>query len=198
MSGPLVSVSTEAPGQVRAPVEVRVDGEPVTITSDGTWQERARDIARSDDFVVVDGWDSLNEKIRRKFENPDLALYKIQQAAYKFSFLLAPLALPFIALLFLWKRGLTLYDHVVYALYALSFASFLFVGVVLSTQHPWTSWLPGWLIMVGLPVHTFFHLKGAYALGWWSALWRTFFMLIFATIIASIFLILIIVLGLAN
>ena len=57
---------------------------------------------------------------------------------------------------------------------------------------------PGWLIMVGLPVHTFFHLKGAYALGWWSALWRTFFMLIFATIIASIFLILIIVLGLAN
>ena len=198
MSGPLVSVSTEAAGQVRAPVEVRVDGEPVTITSDGTWQERARDIARSDDFVVVDGWDSLNEKIRRKFENPDLALYKIQQAAYKFSFLLAPLSLPFIALLFLWKRGLTLYDHVVYALYALSFASLLFVGVVLSTQHPWASWLPGWLIMVGLPVHTFFHLKGAYALGWWSALWRTFFMLIFATIIASIFLILIIVLGLAN
>ncbi|UPT64409.1 MAG: DUF3667 domain-containing protein [Hyphomonadaceae bacterium JAD_PAG50586_4] len=197
-SGPLVSVSTQAPAQVTAPVEVSVDGEPVTINSNGTWQERARDIARSDDFVVVDGWDGLNEKIRQKFENPDLAVYKIQQAAYKFSFLLAPLSLPFIALIFLWKRGLTLYDHVVYALYALSFASLLFVGVVLSTLHPWTSWLPGWLIMAGLPVHTFFHLKGAYALGWWSALWRTFFMLIFATIIASIFLILIIVLGLAN
>jgi hypothetical protein len=187
-----------APAEGESGLNVEVDGEPITVTSDTTWQERARDIARSDDFVVVDGWDGLNEKIRQKFENPDLAVYKIQQAAYKFSFLLAPLSLPFIALLFLWKRGLTLYDHVVYALYALSFASLLFVGVVLSTQHPWTSWLPGWLIMVGLPVHTFFHLKGAYALGWWSALWRTFFMLIFATIIASIFLILIIVLGLAN
>ncbi|WP_135213422.1 DUF3667 domain-containing protein [Vitreimonas flagellata] len=197
-SGPQISVSPEAPPEVTEPVEVRVDGEPVTLDANGTWQDRARDIAQSDNFVVVDGWDSFNEKIRRKFENPDLALYKIQQAAYKFSFLLAPLSLPFIALLFLWKRGLTLYDHVVYALYALSFASLLFVGVVLSTQHPWTSWLPGWLIMVGLPVHTFFHLKGAYALGWWSALWRTFFMLIFATIIATIFLILIIVLGLAN
>lgn len=186
-----------APAEGESGFNIVID-EPITVNADGTWQDRARDIARSDDFVVVDGWDSLNEKIRRKFENPDLAVYKIQQAAYKFSFLLAPLSLPFIALLFLWKRGLTLYDYVVYALYALSFASLLFVGVVLSTQHPWTSWLPGWLIMVGLPVHTFFHLKGAYALGWWSALWRTFFMLIFATIIATIFLILIIVLGLAN
>jgi Protein of unknown function (DUF3667) len=186
-----------APAEGESGFNIVID-EPITVNAEGTWQDRARDIARSEDFVVVDGWDSLNEKIRRKFENPDLALYKIQQAAYKFSFLLAPLSLPFIALLFLWKRGLTLYDHVVYALYALSFASLLFVGVVLSTQHPWTSWLPGWLIMVGLPVHTFFHLKGAYALGWWSALWRTFFMLVFATIIASIFLILIIVLGLAN
>lgn len=186
------------PAEGESGLNVEVDGEPITVTSDTTWQDRARQVAQSDNFVVVDGWDGLNEKIRRKFENPDLAVYKIQQAAYKFSFLLAPLSLPFIALLFLWKRGLTLYDHVVYALYALSFASLLFVGVVLSTQHPWTSWLPGWLIMVGLPVHTFFHLKGAYALGWWSALWRTFFMLIFATIIASIFLVLIIVLGLAN
>lgn len=200
------STVATAPPAEEAPVEetagvavdVEANGEPVTFNDGVTWQDRARQIARSEDFIVVDGWDGLNEKIRRKFENPDLALYKIQQAAYKFSFLLAPLSLPFIALLFLWKRGVTLYDHVVYALYALSFASLLFVAVVFSTQHAWTSWLPGWLLMVGLPVHTYFHLKGAYALGWWSALWRTSFMLIFATIIASIFLILIIVLGLAN
>lgn len=187
-----------APAEGQSGLNVQIDGGPVTIHSDTTWQDRAREIAQSDDFIVIDGWDSFNEKIRRKFENPDLAVYKIQQAAYKFSFLLAPLSLPFIALLFIWKRGLTLYDHVVYALYALSFASLLFVAVVLSAQHPWTSWLSVWLIAVGLPVHTYFHLKGAYALGWWSALWRAWFMLFFATFIALIFLILIIVLGLAN
>jgi hypothetical protein len=43
-----------------------------------------------------------------------------------------------------------------------------------------------------------FHLKGAYALGWWSATWRTFFMLNFAVIVASLFLVLVIVLGLAG
>jgi len=163
-----------------------------------TWQDTAREIAQSENFVVIDGADSLNERIRKKFENPDLALYKIQQTGYKFSFLLAPLSLPFIALLFLWKRGVTLYDHMAYALYALSFASLLFVAVVLTSQWSWTSWLPGWLLLVGLPVHTFFHLKGAYALGWFSALWRTLFMLVFALIILTIFLILITILGLTG
>jgi hypothetical protein len=52
--------------------------------------------------------------------------------------------------------------------------------------------------LVGLPVHTFFHLKGAYALGWWSALWRSFFLLIFASVALTIFLIAILILGLAG
>lgn len=167
-----------------------------TITR--SWSDALRELAERDDFVVVQGNDNLNERIRSKFKNPELALYKIQQAAYKFSFLLAPMSLPFVALLFLWKRGVTLYDHMAYALYALSFASLLFIVFVLTAQHPWTNWLPGWLLMVGLPVHTYFHLKGAYALGWFSALWRTFFMLIFALIIMSLFIVLIFLLGLTG
>jgi hypothetical protein len=100
--------------------------------------------------------------------------------------------------LFLWKRGVNLSDHIVYALYALSFASLLFVAGMLTAQTPWIRWLTPWLFLVGLPAHTFFHLKGAYALGWWSALWRTFFMLIFATIILIVFLTLVLILGLVG
>ena len=47
-------------------------------------------------------------------ENPELALYKLQQTFYKFSFLLVPISIPFVALLFLWKKGFTLYDHGVF------------------------------------------------------------------------------------
>lgn len=161
-----------------------------------TWQDTLRRSAQSDDFVVIGGMDELNERIRKKFENPDLAIYKIQQAAYKFSFLLVPISLPFVALLFLWKRGLTLYDHVVFTLYGLSFAATVFIATVWTAYSPWTSWITPYLTGLGLPVHTYFHLKGAYALGWWSALWRTFFMLTFAMIALVIFLIAIIVLGL--
>jgi len=52
--------------------------------------------------------------------------------------------------------------------------------------------------LLALPVHMWFHLKGAYALGWWSATWRTFFMLIFAYIVATVFTVLVVVLGLTG
>lgn len=167
-------------------------------SDDLTWQDASREIAEDEDFVIVEGWDSFNEKAREKLRNPELAVYKIQQAAYKFSFLLIPISLPFIALLFLWKRGVTFYDHVVFALYSLSFVSILFVAMVMAAQVSWLTWFVPSAILLGLPAHTFFHLKGAYALGWFSALWRTFFMLIFAIIALSIFLIAIIILGLTG
>ncbi len=161
-----------------------------------TWQTHVAAAAKQGDLVVITGFDELNARVNKKLENPDYALYKVQQTAYKFSFLLAPLSLPFIALLFLWKRGLTLYDHMVFALYALSFAALLLIFFVITAQWRWSEWLGEWAFAFGLPVHAFFHLKGGYGLGWFSALWRTFFMLIFATIILAIFLLAIFILGL--
>jgi len=184
------------------PVEIRVEesagAEGLTWEPGETWQDGMRRLAQSEDFTIVSGMPELNERVRRKFENPDLALFQIQEAASKYAFLLAPMSLPFIALLFLWKRGVTLYDHIVYALYALAFAALLFVAVIAVSQSAWTRWLAGWLVLLVLPVHTFFHLKGAYALGWWSALWRTLFMLLFAIVIASVFVSLVVILGLAG
>lgn len=135
------------------------------------------------------------ERIRAKLSNPPLLRYQLTEVTYKFSFLLVPISLPFIAFLFLFKRGITLYDHVVYALYALSFASILFVLIVTAGRVPWLQWVPGIAIGIGLPIHTYFHLKGAYALGWWSALWRTVFMLTFALISLIIFMIIILFVG---
>jgi hypothetical protein len=188
----------DAPADAAAPdatdAAIQIDTDDNTLT----WQDAARQIAESDDFVVIQGWDSFNESARATLRNPELAAYKIQEAASKFSFLLVPISLPFIALLFLWKRGVTLYDHVVFALYALSFVSLLFVAIVVLSQVDWMAWFTPTAVLVGLPVHTFFHLKGAYALGWRSALWRAFFLLIFASVALSIFLIAILILGLAG
>lgn len=163
-----------------------------------TWQDNVARSAREGSFVTITGMPELNARINKKLENPDLALYKVQQTAYKFSFLLVPISLPFIALLFMWKRGVTFYDHVVYALYSLSFASILFIAIIGAAQSPYTTWVVGWLVGIGLPVHTFFHLKGAYKLGWWSALWRTCLMLVFANIILAFFLVAIFLLGLGT
>lgn len=197
-------IPIEAPAGVR--VGVTVDDADVAqrIESGETrWQDELAQAARDGEINVNLGHPYLNERALQSLRNPDLALYRIQEAASKFSFLLAPLSLPFIALLFLWKRGVTFYDHVVYALYALSFASILFMtlmvgGAIFGGNGTVMMILSNTLLLVALPVHTFFQLRGAYALGWWSALWRTFFMLLFAIFIATFFLLFVLILGLAG
>ncbi len=163
-----------------------------------TWQERLSEKAKNGEVTVNTGFPELNARIAHSLENPDLAIYKTQQAAYKFSFLLVPISLPFIWLLFIWKRGLTLYDHAVFVLYSLSFASLVFVIVALTASVPWLAWLGGTIFGLGMPLHMFFHLKGAYALGWWSAIWRTSLLLLFALIATTVFVILIVLLGLGG
>jgi len=165
---------------------------------DRTWQERVAESAREGEIFKIAGAPAFSAALNHKLENPDLALYKLQQAAYKFSFLLVPISLPFVALLFVWKRGLTLYDHAVFVLYSLAFMSLLFVAAALAVR-----WAPlqGFIspaVSTAVPVHMYFQLKGGYALGWFSAAWRTLFLLIGAFLSLIIFGVLIVVLGLAG
>ena len=100
---------------------------------------------------------------------------------------LVPLSIPFVAALFLWKRGFTLYDHGVFVLYSLTFMSALLTLVVTSIRF---DFLAGWVItaaVFAVPAHMFFQLKGAYSLRTFSALWRTFFLLIFCFITLLLF-----------
>lgn len=172
---------------------VSVDG----VAADGRWQDRLRKEAESGELNIDTGYKRLDEKITHALLNPDLSLYKLQQTAYKFSFLLVPISLPFIALLFVWRRGVTLFDHVVFSLYSLSFMSLLFIVVaLLAGAGDWAEPVMGLLLCFVPPVHMFYHLKGTYALGWWSALWRTVFLLIFVVFAAVLFIVSILFLGL--
>jgi hypothetical protein len=180
--------------QERAAVAVEQAGAHV---SDGeTLDDLLRKISR--DNLTLNGRPALDEHMRAQLANPQLFYYKLQEAASKFSFLLAPISLPFIAFLFLFKRGVTLYDHVVFALNSLSFAALLFVVIMLAAQVAWLRWIPGTALLFGLPAHTFFHVGGAYALKWWSALWRTFFLLFFALISLFVFFCAVLFIGLAG
>ena len=84
-------------------------------------------------------------------------------------------------------------------IFELSFMSLLFVLGALVTL--WAEPLAGPFfsaLAFAIPIHMYFQLKGAYGLGWFSAFWRTFFLLIFCAIALSLFLLAIIVLGLAG
>ncbi|HZV85186.1 MAG TPA: DUF3667 domain-containing protein [Brevundimonas sp.] len=173
-------------------------GQTMVVAGEG-WQANIAERARSGELKSNTGSKRLDKIIEKKLLNPDLALYKLQQTTYKFSFLLIPLSIPFIALLFLWKRGFTLYDHGVFVLYSLTAVSILFMGAVLLSP-VWAGfrWLFALLITFGIPVHMFAQLKGAYGLRWFSAGWRTLFLLVFANIALGLFFTAIILLGLTS
>ena len=173
-------------------VEGRKDG-----LTPGTWQAQVADIAAD---VGKDGnANGLTKTVAKKLKNPDLALYKLQQTIYKFAFLLVPLSIPFVALMFLWKRGFTLYDHGVFVLYSLTFMSLLLMAVVvLATSVKGAGPAAGLVASLIVPVHMFAQLKGAYSLKIFSTLWRTIALLIFCEIAATLFIVSIIYLGLGH
>lgn len=137
------------------------------------------------DLNINLGSPELNEKIKQKLRNPELLLYKMQNTAYKFSWLLIPISLPFLWMLFFWKRGVAMYDHAIFSLYSLSFMSLLFIAVSLMIK--FTTWeaLIAPIILIAPPLHMFFHLRGTYRLSNFSALWRMV-ALLFITLTTSI------------
>lgn len=151
--------------------------------------------ARSGKLKVNSGIPALDAKGSEALKNPRLVLYKLQTKAYKLSFLLVPMSLPWLWLAFLWKRGVGLYDHAIFALYSISFMSLLFIaGSLALTANIVTQafWVP---LLLAPPLHMFVSLRGAYSLGVFSAGWRTIYLSVAAAFTLSLYFMLLIVLG---
>src|ERR1700677_481908 len=122
---------------------------------------------------IQTGFASFDAKLHHHLGNPELFLYKLKNTAYKLSFMLIPISLPFLWLMFIGRRDVAVYDHGVFSLYSLSFMSLLFVVVALLGAIGMTSLAPLIVIFVP-PIHMFTQLRQAYGLGKFAALWRTF------------------------
>ena len=91
---------------------------------------------------------------------PGAVLYKIKTGAYKFSWALIPLSVPFLWLLFPFAARFGLYDHAVFATYSLTFMSLLMIvlAVLGAIGVPGRLCSPRSLIP---PLHIYKQLKGA-------------------------------------
>jgi hypothetical protein len=118
--------------------------------------------------------------IRHVKDNPQLVAMKVQDAASKFSWLLIPISVPFLWLLFPFRRKYNTYDHTVFVTYSLSFMMLLVVFGGLFMPVGMAS-LASLLFFVP-PFHMYRHLKGAYELGRFSAIMRTLALVTFAFI----------------
>jgi len=140
------------------------------------------------------GW--LGGSISKAAKNPELVAYKLKTNAYKFSWLIIPLSVPFVWLLFPFSRRWRLYDHTVFVTYSLCFMSLLvvaglFFGAVGMAGMAGILWLIP-------PFHMYRQLKGAYSLSRASALWRTTLLTLFALLVVGLFSALLVGLGMVD
>ncbi|MGB7654435.1 MAG: DUF3667 domain-containing protein [Novosphingobium sp.] len=128
---------------------------------------------------INDAWDEAAK-------NPDLAIYKVQSSAYKYSWLLIPLSVPFVWLLFPFNRKFHFYDHTVFVTYSLCFM--LIVLAAVTAINVWTS-LGGLIavLILYVPFHMHRQLREAYGLSRTGALWRTAVLSGFAMIALTLF-----------
>ncbi len=163
-------------------------GEPEVLAQSGDGKSRLT--------AKRTGWAFLDHAIDKWRANPGLMAYKLQSNSYKFSWLLIPLSVPFVWLIFAWRRKFGAYDHAVFVTYSLCFMSLLFIAIALLNLVPG---MPGWVLFFATvlmpPVHIYKQLRGAYGLARFSAWWRTMALLVFIAIVLVLFVDVLLVLG---
>jgi hypothetical protein len=117
--------------------------------------------------------------------NPQLAIYKAQTNAYKYSWMLIPLSVPFVWLLFAFSRRFGAYDHTVFATYSIAFMIALVAIASLFFYAGWGG--VGGLLLLYAPFHMYRQLRGTYALARFGAVWRMLALSLFAWVVIALF-----------
>lgn len=187
----LAAMATENPdrGETRAEL-ANVEGQLATLNSLPIMSPDRRETL---DIATGSKW--LDKSIGKWRDNPNLMLYKLQSNGYKFSWLLIPLSIPFMWLLFFWRRRYRAYDHAIFITYSIAFMSLLFIVVSVLAKLGVPGGVSASLLLLVPPIHIYRQLRGAYHLRRRSALWRLAALLFFITVITVIFAQIMLVVG---
>ncbi|MBY0572739.1 MAG: DUF3667 domain-containing protein [Undibacterium sp.] len=135
-----------------------------------------------ENWIESSGW---KKRLEHADKNRELIAYKMQKNASGLAFLLMPISLPFLWLLFSFRRRYRqqykMFDHAIFSLYSLSFMSGLITLMSILAYYDWTK-TAGLLFAFVPPLHMYKQLRGAYQLSRFSALWRTVALLFIAAL----------------
>ncbi|WP_298284355.1 DUF3667 domain-containing protein [Novosphingobium sp.] len=137
------------------------------------------------EHIKSTGFSLLDNVIDETTANPNLALYKMQSHAYKYSWVLIPISVPFLWLLFPFSRRFHLYDHTVFVTYSLCFMTLVgALAMVLGAIG--ASAISGFLMLTP-PLHMYRQLRGTYGVSRFGGLWRTAALGVFAFVALVLF-----------
>jgi len=126
------------------------------------------------------GASALNAAVAKAKENPQLLIYKMQSNAYKYSWALIPISVPFVWLLFFWRRRFKMFDHAVFVTYSITFMMLLGIISAAFINTPTLEPVGGILLAFYPPIHMYRHIHHAYQTSRFGAFWRMCLLSVFA------------------
>jgi hypothetical protein len=85
----------------------------------------------------------------------------VESWLHRIAIVFLPISTLLLGLLFVFKRGIFLYDHAIFSMHSLSFMGLLFTAITLVSMAGPLGGLAGPLVFAA-PTHLFFHLRGVY------------------------------------
>jgi len=110
----------------------------------------------------------LAARMQAVAKNPERFGTSLTTWAQRLVFLALPISALLLGTMFFWRRGIYMFDHLIFSMHSLSFQGMLLTISMLAMN---LNGLFGWLLLIA-PVHLFAHLKGTYALGVFGTLVR--------------------------
>jgi hypothetical protein len=133
-------------------------------------------------------------RAQKAINNPQALMAATAEWGNRFAVLALPIAALMLSVLFLFKKNVYVFDHLIFSMHSLSFQGLLlsamFVGGIWVEQAWWGLWL--------CPVHLFFHMRGTYRSHILTTLIRMFVLFIGSSIAFAFLLTGLFLLGLAT
>jgi hypothetical protein len=101
-------------------------------------------------------------------DNKEAVKAAIAEWAQRFAILMLPIAAVMLSVLFVFKRGVYVFDHLIFSMHSLAFQGLLLTAIfLLGLAIDWAA-----VFLWIAPVHLFVHMRGAYRISVIGALLR--------------------------
>ena len=132
----------------------------------GDLKEARSDVGRSAHARDVDRW--IRARVSHAVANPAELVRFMADWAERFAILMLPASALMLAMLFI-GRSFTVFDHLVFSMHSITASAIVVLVVMLGD---WAGFGAANLLLLLLPVHLFWHMRGVYGTGPAGTLWR--------------------------
>ncbi len=133
--------------------------------------------------------------VGRALAHPDRFVAAMGAWAHDFAFLTLPVSALVLSLIFIFRRGYLLFDHLIFSMHSLAFQGLLCVTCMCLQA---VGLEGAWWLLLASPVHLFVHMRGVYGTGRFGTLLRMLVLFIASLIAFVIVMLGLVLVGLAE